>query len=743
MITNLDFKNKVAASMEAFQTQTVKTDGEGKNLVVDGAGKGNITTQADETVVLLAEGDDLVFAESDLNQIEAQAGDNSIKVVGGKNTVMTENGDNKINVTGNINFVHTSDGDNTIKLTGDASTITTQTGNNDISAIGAYNIVDMKTGDNQVVSVGSFNKIFSDEGDNNIFSFGHNNEIDTDNGNNTILSGGNENKITTDNGNNTIISGGYEKTEEGYKVTGEGNDNVINAGNGNDIIRSTGNGNTVNGGDGKDSIISIGAHNVIDGQDGDDDILSIGNYNKIGGGEGNNTIVFDGNNLDITAGNGNNYIASLDFAIKDGAYSDYGDYLNDQITSRTEKSVLVDSTTVERELSKTVETTVNSATSDILGQLSDIDKTYLDKIDLNELTSSGQPKYLIAKGKSDGQYHIYEYSSGNTYKAVAGFSDGKRDYSKVSSGNGYLYLNGNSTKNEQDVIYTTTSTTTVTTQEVTTNTYADVERTAIIGNKNINITTGSGSDNIKVNVSKNLNINDAGGNNNIFVTGEMIVDEVQKNIKTEEILGDTTTKSSITTSETESSSVTTVGGSYSTGSPLIVDFNKDGQISAVAGQGVDIDNNGYADGSATGGDKMLAMTDLNGNSIIDGGEVFGDQTISPFTGEKINAANGFEALKIIAEQAESYTGVQCLKDGNVSLADLQNALKTIGVNLGFISDDNITELEDLGHVASINVSDYTEHKETGDVQHNQQGSYTDANGTTYKTDDVWFKLFGK
>ena len=784
MISGSDFKNKIAAAMQTFSTQEAKTEGGGKNLVVDGAGVSKISTEADETVILLAEGDDLVVADSDWNKIEAQAGNNTIQVkgdnnsvlaengnndidvVGGKNTVRTNNGDNNVHVTGNINFIYTDNGDNTVTLIGDASEIHTNNGNNDILSIGAYNIIDMKNGDNKMSSAGSYNKIYADEGNNIINSFGNKNEITTNHGNNRIQSGGDENIITTDNGNNEIYISGYEHDKEDPNellLTGNGYNNVVNAGNGNDVIIAYGDGNTlnggngndiiksegdknkINGGNGHDGILSIGNKNNIQGGNGNDSLLSLGNNNNIGGGDGNNKIVFDGNNLNITAGNGNNYISTLDFAIMDktdSTYDLYVDYLNDQIKTKTENNVLMDSVTETKEVSRTVETKVSQANSDIMNQLADIDKTYLDKIDLNALAKDGNPKYLIAKGKSDGKYHIYEYSSSGTYKAVAGFTNGKRDYSKVSSGNGYLYLNKNTTKEEQEVIYTTTTKTTITTQEVTTNTYADVERTVIEGNKNINITTGNGDNYMHLNVSKNLNIKTGDGNNTIDQTGEIVVDEVAKNERTEEVLGEEKTHTEETTSK-EKETITTASGNYSTGSPLIVDFDKDGKVEAIAGKGVDVDNNGYADGAATGGDKMLAMSDINGNGSIDGGEVFGDHTISPFTGEKLNAANGFEALKMIAEQAAEHTGINCIENGNVNLAELQKALKTVGINLGFVSDGNITELEDLGHVASINVEDYTEQDESGEVQHRQLGSYTDTEGETYKTDDVWFKLFGK
>ena len=130
---------------------------------------------------------------------------------------------------------------------------------------------------------------------------------------------------------------------------------------------------------------------------------------------------------------------------------------------------------------------------------------------------------------------------------------------------------------------------------------------------------------------------------------------------------------------------------------------------------------------------------LNGNGKIDGNEVFGDQTVSPFTGKKLNAANGFEALEQIAKEAKQYTGIDCMNGSQVDIQKLAKALETVGVKLGFISDNNTTELEDASAIKYIDVDNYTENNETGDVQHRQQGSFTDENGNVRKVDDVWFK----
>ena len=848
MQTSSNFTLKASKAFITTATQEVKGEGGGNNLVVDGSGKGTITTEADETVILIAEGDDAVFVDSDFNYIETQAGnnkidvtgsentmltdngDNDIDVRGSQNTIITDNGDNDIDVTGSGNEIFTDNGDNTITLKGNYNKTNTNNGNNAITSTGSNNYFKMINGNNTLKSFGSHNNIFGNNSStlNTIYSFGDDNTIETDNGDSKIYSGGNNNTIITDNGDNTIISGGYKKNGSSYTITGKGNNNYISAGrgtnnikstgdnneiyggSGQDIIETTGNNNTVDagdgtnkitskgddnklyggkgkdtiittgnnneveagdgnnwitsngdhntlkGGNGKDIVTSIGNNNKIDTKDGTDAILSLGDDVEITSGNGDKRIVFEGDNIDITAKDGNHDIYTLDFAIANnlnkGYYDQYVDYLKDNTYTRiAEKNVLISTDSYWVDLPKEVSYSSTNYPADVLDKLGYFDKQYLEShsIDWNEKTKDGKNKYVIAKGKSDGQYHIYEHSSGNTYKAVAGFKANgtTRDYSKVASGNGYLYVNGNTTYSDGGTT-TTTTTTTTKRQLVTEKRYADKQETVIDGNKGVKIKVGNGYNNMFLNVKEDAEI-EAGDNktsktNNIFVTGEIITDEEYVNYHNgSKEYGEIETKTTTATDTTKTpiSSATIVGGSYSTSSPLIVDFNRDGEVSAISGKGIDVDNNGISDGAATGGDKMLAMSDMNGNGYIDGGEVFGDKTISPFTKQPLNAANGFEALKMIAEQAKEYTGIDCIQKGEVNLEKLQKALKTVGVNLGFISDGNMTELEGFGHVVSINVEEYTEQDVTGEVQHRQLGSYTDNEGKKYKTDDVWFRNY--
>ncbi len=193
---------------------------------------------------------------------------------------------------------------------------------------------------------------------------------------------------------------------------------------------------------------------------------------------------------------------------------------------------------------------------------------------------------------------------------------------------------------------------------------------------------------------------------------------------------------------TDKHGVSQAGSGSKTSSPLILDTNKDGKVSAQHGMGVDVNGDGRADGAAVGGDKMLTMGDRNGNGKIDGTEVFGDKTVDPFTNQPINAKNGFEALRQVAQSAQQATGMQIVDaNGKVDVQKLNQALESAGKGkLGMISGNNTTRPEALGDVKSIDTQGYTDRGQlSGNVQHRQLGSYTDSSGQKQKVNDVWFK----
>ena len=83
--------------------------------------------------------------------------------------------------------------------------------------------------------------------------------------------------------------------------------------------------------------------------------------------------------------------------------------------------------------------------------------------------------------------------------------------------------------------------------------------------------------------------------------------------------------------------------------PLVVDFDKDGEVEAALDCGVDLTGVGNIHLCATKGDKMLAINELNTSNEIDRTKIFSTETIDPFfNNQKLNAPNGFEALYYLA-----------------------------------------------------------------------------------------------
>jgi hypothetical protein len=151
--------------------------------------------------------------------------------------------------------------------------------------------------------------------------------------------------------------------------------------------------------------------------------------------------------------------------------------------------------------------------------------------------------------------------------------------------------------------------------------------------------------------------------------------------------------------------------------------------------------------AATDGDKMLAMCDLNGNGVIDIQEVFGDETLHPVTKQALNASNGFEALRLVAEEVQALCPNQHITHRNatgsliVYLKELQKGLQELGCSLGFIHDENIRTLEPLDGAVAVDVSGY---RETPDdvrdgIMYKEKSSFVDERNNTWEVDDVWFQ----
>ncbi len=182
--------------------------------------------------------------------------------------------------------------------------------------------------------------------------------------------------------------------------------------------------------------------------------------------------------------------------------------------------------------------------------------------------------------------------------------------------------------------------------------------------------------------------------------------------------------------------------------PLIVDYDKDTAVESKLDCGVDITGNGNIRLCASEGDKMLAFNELNSGKDIDATKIFSTETVDPFNNEeKFGSANGFEALYDLAMSAMLYAddndiNIQIItEDGFVELPALKYVLNHAGWDLGFISDDNISNLDDLGHVVAISTDYYSQNDAGTPLEQREAGFYKSIDGTLQKVADVWVKLF--
>ena len=563
----------------------------------------------------------------------------------------------------------------------------------------------------------------------------------------------------------TIVSNATEG--QSYLATGQGNDTVHLIANNVDVKKNDGSLNMGFIGNNYD-INSDATYNMIAGW-GDNVTMNL----KLDGRANNNVYTFDqlwsDSNPEInskfTTGfwqTDNSLVTSL--TLGDGQEINFQNVMENVIQSyeKTETSTDVKSEVIDSKTDVTYETTIDISGDAGLSKaeiankykLSDKEKAALEKADLSAKYDDGTPKYVIVKrNNGKGENQVCEITNKKTDKN----GTVRYDLKRVSTGE---KLNNRVLNDKIDDSVTGSATQTTTTKErttttdtirtTTTTTEEDVKYRVFDGVKDWQVNMGNGKVVGHITARDGyVNINHGNACNNEQVR-DLIVDS---GYITREVL-DTRKSSSYVDTKKVTSEITDVKTSqqqiinaYSLWhgnvvSPLILDTNGDGKVSATAGQGIDLNNDGKADGAATGGDKMLAMTDLNGNGKIDGAEVFGDKTVSPFSGKAINAANGFEALKQIAQEAKAYTGIDCMNGSKVDVQKLQKALAKVGVNFGFISDDNISNIESLSGVKEIEVGKYTgqSYDASASVQNRIGGSYTDENGVEYKVDDVWFEI---
>lgn len=178
---------------------------------------------------------------------------------------------------------------------------------------------------------------------------------------------------------------------------------------------------------------------------------------------------------------------------------------------------------------------------------------------------------------------------------------------------------------------------------------------------------------------------------------------------------------------------------YQTCSPLSFDIDGNGVKTSSEVVQFDIDGDGILD-NVNNSDEWVLAFDKDGDGIAgaDGSELFGDNTDLDGDGKADGYANGFEALKALA-QKEGLTGEG---DNELSLDDISLLEEKYGLVMTKGYGGETSSLKDLG-ITNINLAQTSETKLTKnfDGQHNdimtQEGATFTVNGETREYADIW------
>ena len=219
--------------------------------------------------------------------------------------------------------------------------------------------------------------------DDTVMLVGENIDVNAKEGNNTVYVSGKNNVVHAGDGTNIVALWGESSTA----ITGDGNDFMYLEGT--DLSATSGKGNNV--------FRVYGDKNFAVSGSGNSQVGVLGDGNKVVLAKGNHKIGFYGDNNQIVTGKGNSSVMTLDFAIMKGDFEDMEDRWVEKLDhyNTSEKTV-------------TKEIYDYAYTHQYYAALT-TDLDFANETDLTELTSSGQPKYVIA-GDKEGYAVVYQYS---------------------------------------------------------------------------------------------------------------------------------------------------------------------------------------------------------------------------------------------------------------------------------------------------------------------------------------------
>ena len=246
----------------------------------------------------------------------------------------------------------------------------------------------------------------TDTDDDVVMMAGDDNVVNAKNGNNTVFLSGNNSQITAADGNNMLIS--------------IGDNGSIKVGDGNNFIQAEGDNNTVTTGNGDNIGRIYGDKNTFTAGTGANQIGFMGDYNNIISAGKNSLVGFWGDYNNIKVGS-NSYIGTLDHAVL--AYDSFAD-----IEERWVQSLGYNFTSAK--VNSKLFYDYTTCTNLLYCGLSPEHQEIAETVDLTE-KKNGKPKYVIV-GNCDGTSTLYTYSytyEGHSYYYPVG-KEGQQKYKK-------------------------------------------------------------------------------------------------------------------------------------------------------------------------------------------------------------------------------------------------------------------------------------------------------------------------
>ncbi len=286
---NGQFENVIGS---AFADQVIGNDQ--PNEIFGGPGDDSVVGSGGQDTLAGGEGDDTITG--------GDGGGDSIDGGSGDDTIISGDGDD--------DTIFGGPGDDSIQGSGGSDTLSGGEGNDTITGgDGGGESIEGGSGDDTITAgEGSDDTIFGGPGDDSIQGSGGNDTLVGGEGNDTIT-GGNNDSLPGAGGGESISGGIGDDTI----TSGDGANDTIFGGPGDDSIQGSGGNDTIDGGDGNDTIIGGGGSESIDGGSGDDTITSgEGSNDTIFGGPGDDSIQGSGGSDTIDGGEGDDSITGGD-----------------------------------------------------------------------------------------------------------------------------------------------------------------------------------------------------------------------------------------------------------------------------------------------------------------------------------------------------------------------------------------------------------------------------------------------